>query len=159
MQGTTSSVAKTTETILVVDDDVLIRMVIAAYLRDCGFRVIEAASGQEAIVVLKQDDVAVDVVFSDVEMPEMDGFQLMHWVRDHRPLLAVILAGTPTRAIDAAENLCKSGPDLAKPYEPQLVLERIRRLLAERDRNRRPEPSATSFIPSIRDSGLPPASI
>lgn len=151
MPDTTSAIAKANETILVVDDDVLIRMAISGYLRDCGFRVIEAANADEAMTVLGQDDFPVDVVFSDVEMPGMDGFQLMRWVRDHRPAVAVILAGTPARAMDAAESLCKSGPDLAKPYEPQLVLERIRRLLAQRERNREPSASGpTSFIPPIR---------
>jgi DNA-binding response OmpR family regulator len=121
------------ETILVVDDEVLIRLVIAAYLRDCGFRVIEAASADEAMVVMQQSDTPVDIVFSDVEMPgSLDGFGLYRWVRDHRSDVSVILAGTPARATEAAAELCRSGPDLAKPYEPHLVLDRIRRLLAER---------------------------
>ncbi len=44
------------ETILVVDDEVLIRMPIAEYLRDCGYRVVEAANGDEAIAVLTAID-------------------------------------------------------------------------------------------------------
>jgi DNA-binding NtrC family response regulator len=108
-------------------------MVIASYLRDCGFRVIEAVSADEAITVLEQSDVLVDVVFSDVEMPgSLDGFGLNRWVREHRPDTPVILAGTPSRASEAAADLCRSGPDLAKPYEPQLVLDRIRRMLGGR---------------------------
>jgi DNA-binding response OmpR family regulator len=142
-----------TETVLVVEDDVLIRMTIAEYLRNCGFRVIEAVDGDEAVVVLEQSGLAVGVVFSIVEMAgPMDGFALKRWVRERYPELPVILAGTLARAIDAAADLCKSGPDLAKPYEPQLVLDRIRRLLAERAR-RMPKQSRTANL----DSTIEPA--
>jgi DNA-binding NtrC family response regulator len=134
MPDTTEIKAQRPETILAVDDDVLVRMVIAAYLRDCGFRVIEAANADEAIAVLTSDT-EVGIVFSDVEMPgPMDGFGLNRWVRANRPDLPVILTGTPARASEAAADLCRHGPDLAKPYEPQLVLDRIRRLLADRGR-------------------------
>jgi CheY-like chemotaxis protein len=59
------------ETILVVEDDVLVRMPIAQYLhlRDCGYRVIEASSAEEALQVLMQEDIVVHVAFSDIEMP------------------------------------------------------------------------------------------
>ena len=153
MPDTADRVAKRPETILVVDDNVLIRMVIAAYLRDCGFRVIEAVNAEEALVVLQQRETEVDVVFSDVEMPgPMDGFGLNRWIREHRPELPVILAGTPARASEAAADLCREGPDLAKPYEPQLVLDRIRRLLADRSSSKR-GPRASL----VRKIGTPPA--
>ena len=127
------------EVVLVVEDEVLIRMHIAEYLRDCGFRVIEAGNADEAVVLLNERTIQIDVVFSDVEMPgSMDGFGLARWIRSNRPELVVLLAGTPARATEAAAELCQTGPDLAKPYEPQLVLERIRRLLGEREtRSRR----------------------
>jgi CheY-like chemotaxis protein len=123
------------ETILVVEDEILIRMLIAGYLRDCGFKVIEAADGDEALVVLQQADVAIDVVFSDVDMPgSLDGFGLAQWVRQNRTGMDVILAGSPARAVNAAADLCTSDPTLSKPYEPQIVLDEIRRLLAARAR-------------------------
>ena len=55
-------------TVLVVEDEVLIRMAIADYLRDCGYRVVEAGNSHEAVRVLKTD-VYIDVVFTDVHMP------------------------------------------------------------------------------------------
>ena len=125
------------QTVLVVEDEVLIRMLIAGYLRDCGFKVIEAANADEALQVLQEAEVAIDVVFSDVEMPgSLDGFGVAQWVRRNRPGVEVILAGSPSRAANAAADLCNSGPGslLDKPYEPQTVLDEIRRLLAARDR-------------------------
>lgn len=126
---------QTIDTVLVVEDDVLIRLVIAGYLRDCGLRVIEAANAAEAVAVLSHPEHAVNVVFTDVVMPgEMDGFALAQWVRREKPDVEVILAGTPARAADAASDLCEQGPDLSKPYDPKLVLDRIRRMQAMRRR-------------------------
>jgi DNA-binding NtrC family response regulator len=120
------------ETILVVEDDVLIRMPIAQYLRDCGYKVIEAVSADEAMAVLVHRETAIDVVFSDIEMPgSVDGFGLAKWIREHRPGMDVVLAGTVPRTIDAAKELCESGP-LPKPYDTQSVHNHIRRLLAAR---------------------------
>jgi CheY-like chemotaxis protein len=108
-------------------------MVIAEYLRHCGFKVIEAVNADEALLILQESELQVDVVFSDVEMPgSMDGFALAKWIRANRPGTDVILAGSPSRAANAAGNLCENGPALSKPYEPQVVLDRIRRLLARR---------------------------
>lgn len=129
--------APRTETVLIVEDEVLIRMLIAGYLRDCGFKVIEAASGDEALQVLQEAEVAIDIVFSDVEMPgSVDGFGVAQWVRRNRPGVDVVLAASPSRAANAAADLCNSGPGstIDKPYEPEAVLGEIRRLLAARDR-------------------------
>ncbi len=133
MTPTENKRSQVTETVLVVEVEVLIRLSISQYLRDCGYRVIEAANAEEAILVL-QDRVRVDVVLTDVQMPgAMDGFGLSKWVRSNRPGLEVILAGSVNRSVGAAADLCaESNAVLAKPYDPQLVLDRIRRLLASK---------------------------
>ena len=96
-------------TILVVEDDVLVRNIVAAYLRECGFDVIEASGADEAIRVL-QADVRVDIVFSDVNMPgSMDGFGLAQWVRRERPWLRVILTSGAARTAKEAGDLCEHG--------------------------------------------------
>jgi CheY-like chemotaxis protein len=120
------------QTVLVVEDEVFVRMVISEYLRGCGYKVIEAANADEALIVLQHLEIEVDVVFSDVEMPgSMDGFALAKWLRQHRPGVDVILAGNVPRAANAAAELCESGP-LPKPYEPQIAEDRIRRLMGLR---------------------------
>jgi CheY-like chemotaxis protein len=120
------------ETILVVEDDVLVRMPIAQYLRDCGYKVIEASNADEAMQVLLHEEIVIDVVFSDIEMPgAVDGFGLAKWIRQHRPGLHVLLAGTVPRAVQEAKELCAEGA-VPKPYDAQLVHTRIRRLLAAR---------------------------
>jgi DNA-binding response OmpR family regulator len=123
-------------TILVVEDEVLVRLVIAEYLRECGYRVHEAAHANEAIAVLESPDVTIDIVFSDVVMPgDLDGFGLARWVRANRPNVEVILTSTIDRSAEIAGMLCEAGPLLTKPYEPQGVVERIKQLIARADRS------------------------
>lgn len=120
-------------TVLVVEDEVLLRLSIAAYLRDCGFKVIEAVNADEAVVVLGELQLAVEVIFSDIDMPgAMDGFGLAQWARTNRPDVDVILTGSVPRAVNAAATLCEQEGTVPKPYEPQTVHDRIRRLLAAR---------------------------
>jgi len=123
-------------TVLVVEDEVLIRLAIADYLRACGWRVLEAGSAEEAIRVLLATDVAVDVVFSDVQMPgAMDGFGLAQWIRANRPDVRVLLtSGAPPAMAAGAGELCEDGPGggralLRKPYDHRKVVRRIAALL------------------------------
>ncbi len=123
------------QTILFVEDEVLIRLVIAEYLRDCGYKVHEAAHADEAVLVLQSPDVTIDIVFSDVSMPgSMDGFGLARWIRANRPEIQVVLTSGIDRSAEVAGMLCEAGPLLAKPYEPQGVVDRIKLLRARADR-------------------------
>jgi len=118
------------DTVLVADSDVMVRHAISEYLRDCGYRVIEAASVDEALAVLSATpEITVHVVFSAVEMGgSTDGFHLARWVRAHRPGIEVVLAGTEAKAAREAGDLCEEGPNLSKPYEPEQVAEWINKL-------------------------------
>ena len=116
-------------TVLVVEDELLIREVIADYLQDCGFRVVEAGNADDAIKMLRTD-VRIDVVFSDVQMPgSLDGFGLARWLRREQPNVRIILTSGRARAT-AASELCADGPLMAKPYRHDDVERRIRSLLA-----------------------------
>jgi DNA-binding NtrC family response regulator len=119
-----------THTILLVEDEVLIRMPLAEYLRECGYRVFEAAGVAEAKAVLASDT-PVDLVFTDVNLAgEENGFMLAHWVRQHHPATRVLLTSGVANAARKASNLCHSGgPMLAKPYTHERVLQLIQTLL------------------------------
>jgi CheY-like chemotaxis protein len=127
---------KTGATVLVVENDILVRMPISAYLRHCGYRVIEAVGSAEAVAVLQQLDLTVDVVLTDIELESgTGGFAVAKWVRENRPGTNVLLAGTPRRAAEQAGELCNKA-HLKRPYEHELVEAEIRSLLASR---RKPE--------------------
>jgi CheY-like chemotaxis protein len=117
-------------TILIAEDDVLMRMPLAEFLRGCGYRVLEAKSADEAIVLIEDGTFVPDVVVSNVELAG-DGFGIARWIKDNKPGLQIILTGTPKRAVEIAASLCEDGP-LPAPYDPQILHRRLLRLLASR---------------------------
>lgn len=124
-----SQVDPSAQTILVVDGDVITRTVIADYLRHCGYRVIEANSGEEAVEALEHKGFIVDVVLADISLPgAMSGFKLSQWVRQNKPGVDVVLSSVVERIAEAAGDLCEEGPALAKPYDPNTVVAHIKRL-------------------------------
>ena len=124
--------------ILIVDDDILVRHPLAEYLRECGYRVVQAANLDEArkLFTQRRRGLAIDVVLADANTPGGENaFAFAVWMRANRPCVEVILAGSEDAAAEKAGDLCEEGP-LSKPYDHQLVLDRIRRSLAARDRDR-----------------------
>lgn len=77
--------------ILVVEDELLIRLVVSDYLRDAGYDVVEAFNGDEALALL-QLRLRFDLVITDVRMPgTLDGMALLGVIRETRPTLPVIV--------------------------------------------------------------------
>lgn len=113
-------------TIVLAEQDVLMRMSLADYLRGCGHKVLEARSADEAIRLLEDCSIPAHVVISSVELAA-DGFGIAKWLRDHRPDLELHLTGTTKRAVDVAASLCEGGP-LPTPYDAQILHRRILRL-------------------------------
>ncbi|HEY4971870.1 MAG TPA: response regulator [Steroidobacteraceae bacterium] len=125
-----------TPTILIVDDEVLIRMAVSDFLQECGFKVLEAGTAAEAIEMIQSNQSTLDIVFSDIRMPgEMDGFGLSKWIRQNRPGLPVILASGDAKKSDAAHELCAEEPFLRKPYDLQFVVAQIRQTLETRKKS------------------------
>ena len=121
------------KTVLVLDGDVLVRMPVVQLLRECGYRVLEAASPDEAIAILQKPGIPVDVVLSEIDIPgSINGVGFAQWARSVRPELKILLAGTPGRMVQNTAELCGTGPRLKRLYEHKLVLDRIKRLLAAR---------------------------
>lgn len=112
--------------VMVVEPDVLIRTAIADYLRECGYVVIETQSAEEAIRVVESGQ-AVQVVFAEVNLPQMSGFELARQLRARVPAIGVLLTHGAEGAAEKAGELCDEGP-LPKPYHHAEVLRRIRLL-------------------------------
>ena len=116
-------------TLLVVEDEILVRMPVADYLRDCGYRVLEAANAAEAQAVFKAGE-PIEIVISDVNMPgDMNGFALATWIRQEYPGVRVILTSGVNQMARNAEDVCSDGPFLEKPYSYETLAGHIRRLL------------------------------
>jgi len=119
--------AHSTKIIMVVDADILARMAIADYLRDCGYKVIEASSGTEVRAVLDAGH-KVEVLLIDMQLRSSeDGFALAQDIRAKHPKILIIRTSSTAKLADKAADLCDDGP-LVKPYHPQELLRRIQKL-------------------------------
>ena len=138
-------------TLLVVDDEPLIRLATSEYFRDCGWRVLEAGSAEEARALLI-DAGPIDVVFSDVQMSrEMDGVALASWVQVNRPGTAVLLTSGASRLSDIPADICAAASTFKKPYRCAAVAERI---VALRHEKRMTEHDGTKSGPLTRFDAL-----
>lgn len=116
--------------ILVVDDEPLVRFVAAEYLEDDGFQVLEAGDVSEALALLRSESTPIDLVFSDIHMPGgLDGCDLARWVRENRPDLPVILTSGRLHDDALPGELRQLAPIVTKPYRGDRLTCRIRAAL------------------------------
>jgi DNA-binding NtrC family response regulator len=125
-----------TDTVILIDADVLVRTSLCAYLRECGLHVIEASDVEEARQVMSAHSQMIDVVLCDAGTVGTEAtFTLMHWVRQHQPESKFLAAGTIATAANLAGDICESGPQLSKPYDHNVILNVIRQARSNRARN------------------------
>ncbi len=124
---------KSAHTILVVDDDLHILEVLEARLSSAGYRVIKTESAQKALDLLQKQ--TIDMMVSDIKMPEMNGFQLLSRARSLRPNLPVILL-TAYGSIPDAVKAVKSGAVeyLTKPFQGKELMEKVDSILCSAQR-------------------------
>jgi|HubBroStandDraft_6_1064221.scaffolds.fasta_scaffold509518_1 CheY-like chemotaxis protein len=112
-------------TVLVVEDEPLVRFMVAEELRDSGMRVIEAGTADEALERLRAGN-PVDFVFADIELPgSMNGLELARRVQADFPNLEFLMTSGRAPAHDAASRR----PFIPKPYDVAEVIDRIRAAL------------------------------
>ena len=112
--------------VLVVEDESLLREMIAEDLRDAGFTVLEAADGESATRILLGSE-RVDLLFTDIRLPgPLDGWEVAKLGRRARAALPVIYASGYT--VDRTGEV-EGAVFLHKPYQPSQIIETIRKLL------------------------------
>lgn len=105
-------------TLLIVDDEKNMRLVLSAMLKREGYDVLEAADGVEAQKIIKNNDVSV--IISDLKMPRLDGFGLLDWVTDEYPALPVIMITAHGTIANAVEAVKKGAFDyVTKPFDQE----------------------------------------
>jgi CheY-like chemotaxis protein len=110
--------------LLVAEDDIFIRAMIAEFLRDVGFDVTEAANADEAMAVF-ESGASIDFLFSDVRMPgSMDGSELAARVRDKWPATHVMLTSGYSSGLSETQRGSRDR-FLPKPYRPLSLLAAI----------------------------------
>jgi CheY-like chemotaxis protein len=119
-------------TILVVEDELLLRLEAAERLRECGFRVLEASNAAEGRTLFEAH-LTIDIVFTDVQMPgDMNGFEFARWVRQHHPATLMVLTSGGGRMSRDAADLCDYASFVEKPCDYPFVVTHFKELLAKR---------------------------
>jgi DNA-binding NtrC family response regulator len=112
--------------VLVVEDEAIIRLGLAMDLEEAGFDVHEAENAEQAVMLL-QDGTAVKAVITDLRMPgPMDGHGLALWISEHRPELPVIIASG--YAVDLERELPAGFAVISKPYDSAQLVCTVARL-------------------------------
>ena len=136
--------------VLVVDDDASLRELISIQLQRIHCTVYEAGAGDEALDLAYA--VRPDLVILDVSLPRVTGYEVCRELRDSfgNEIAIIFVSGTRGEALDRVAGLLIGADDyLAKPFEPDELLNRARTLLARSQRERRPRmPEA---VPSLDD--------
>ncbi|ETT58988.1 two-component response regulator [Paenibacillus sp. FSL R7-277] len=118
------------KTILIVEDENILREIMKDYLLEEGYRVIEAIDGKQAISLFQEHE--VDLILLDIMLPELDGWSVCRRIRKTSNVPIIIL----TARSDEDDTLLgfELGADdyVTKPYRPLILLARAKRLLESR---------------------------
>lgn len=118
------------KTILTVDDSATMRQMIAFTLSQAGFKVMEAADGEQALAIAKTQ--GADLVITDVNMPGMDGIALVRALRQLAPYrFTPILVLTTESGPDMKTKGKEAGATgwIVKPFSPEKLLETVRKVI------------------------------
>ena len=118
------------ETLLVVDDEEMVRRLAARMLLNLGYRVLEAGSGQEAVRLLRRGAHRIDGVLTDVAMPGIGGRELGETIANCWPKIRVLyMSGFASHRMVREGTLDPSVPFIQKPFTSEQLGRRIRELL------------------------------
>jgi CheY-like chemotaxis protein len=119
-----------TETVLVVEDESLVRAMVVRSLHEEGYRVLDAESGAKALSMLERAGADVQLVITDLAMAEIGGRDLGLRLAERRPGLPVLyMSGYPLDEVVRRGLLEENQPFLQKPFAPGALLESVRALL------------------------------
>jgi PAS domain S-box-containing protein len=119
-----------TETVLVVEDDEAVRELTKEILQRSGYRVFDAGNPREAIQVASECGAAIDLLLTDVVMPESEGLPLFERLAKSRPALRVLyMSGYADEAVVRHGVLAAGTPFLQKPFTPHVLARKVRAVL------------------------------
>jgi len=120
------------KTILVVDDEMLVRQMLRDCLEDFGFNVLTASDGVEACGLFTKEFARIDLVVSDVLMPKMNGFYAYQVMCRIKPGLKVILVSGYPNGLDLVNDSNSNVPEfMAKPIRPHELIVKVHDMLGD----------------------------
>jgi len=126
------NLARGTETVLIVEDEPLVRRTVVHILFEQGYKVLEAANGEEALrVVHAYTDKVIDLLFTDVVMPQMGGIELAERLKSTRPDTKILLtSGYANQVAPQNGQLAGDIPFLQKPFMPADLVRKVQEVLS-----------------------------
>jgi CheY-like chemotaxis protein len=122
------------ETILLVEDQAEVRALAVTALERCGYRVLSAAGGEEALALAKGFEGTIHLLLTDMVMPGMNGRVLANQLAAERPLRVLFMSGYTENAI-AHRGILDPGVDyIQKPFTPESLAEKVQEVLASKGR-------------------------
>lgn len=118
-------------TVLVVDDEPLVRALAARALKDAGYQTIEASDGREAWFLLRHGEGGVDLVLTDVVMPHVTGYELAALIREMLPHIPVILISGYDSTDLQARGINRTAEIINKPFAIEDLVRRVQTVLSE----------------------------
>ena len=119
-----------TETILLVEDEEMLRKLARQTLKGYGYNILEASNGDEAITVCNQYQGEIDLLLTDVIMPRLNGRELSNRLLETRPQLQVLfMSGYTDDAIVHQGVLDESANFIQKPFAPDSLAKKVREVL------------------------------
>lgn len=119
------------ETILLVEDDPAVRRLMRRALAQGGYRVVDSGRSSDALRMARESDRPIDILLTDVVMPEMDGRELADSILHFSPKTKIIFMSGYTGEIIAERGIFKEDAAfLPKPFTPPILLDKIREVLA-----------------------------
>ncbi len=114
--------------VLVLEDDLSIRSMLRINLLRHDFEVIEASTGEEALVLFNDND-DIDLAILDVMLPEMNGYQVCSYIRKRNSLVGIIMLTAKSQEIDKIKGLDHGADDyITKPFSPNELIARVKAL-------------------------------
>ena len=118
------------EVVLVVEDENSIRYIMARTLRECGYTVLEAAGGPQALEILQEQSAPVNLIIADVVMPQMSGRELAERVLERWPDVPILFTSGYTGLFVVQRGLLDEGQEfIQKPIAPDMLAQRVREML------------------------------
>lgn len=115
----------TSSTILVVEDDAIVRMLIVDVLEELEFQVLEAADAEQALKFVQDAAEVIDLMMTDVGLPDMNGKELATKARELRPTLPVLFASGYSDSIDVPNDMQVIG----KPFSIDQLRDKVKSML------------------------------
>jgi CheY-like chemotaxis protein len=117
------------ETILIADDEPIVRAYVRTILRSQGFSLIEAVDGVDALAQVEQRAAPIDLLLTDVRMPRMDGIALAHSVVQAYPAVPILYMSGYPFDLDTASVADRPCASLSKPFTRKALLEAVEKCL------------------------------